>query len=225
MQRRPWHRPNNLGGLPECDTCSRLGGTFRRTQPNPGASASGIHGCKSALIRPFDRSISSNMARYSPRSSGRWDGDSEFSLSRIPEAEAPSTSKWSHAPRRFEAASRQCPRLRKLSADCYRMQDCVLEEPPHHKPQVVMSRRSQGCCGTVRQRDNSHGMRSHRRRVRSRIAPRGAGAVFCGNSSVGRALASQASCRGFESRFPLHTDGAASVTPTAVISLLRSNPS
>ena len=55
-----------------------------------GACAVGIHGCKSALIRPFGRSISSNMTRYSPQSIGRRDGDSEFSLSRIPTAQAPS---------------------------------------------------------------------------------------------------------------------------------------
>ena len=55
-----------------------------------GACAVGIHGCKSALIRPFGRSISSNMTRYSPQSIDRRNGDSEFSLSRIPTAQAPS---------------------------------------------------------------------------------------------------------------------------------------
>ena len=57
---------------------------------NPRACATGIHGCKSALIRPFGRSISSNMTRYSPQSIDRRNGDSEFSLSRIPVAQAPS---------------------------------------------------------------------------------------------------------------------------------------
>ena len=78
------------------------------------ACAVGIHGCKFALIRPFGRSISSNdvpqagqpracglirpfgrsissnMARYFPQSIAQRGGDIEFSLSRLPTAQAAS---------------------------------------------------------------------------------------------------------------------------------------
>ncbi len=54
-----------------------------------GACAVGIHGCKSALIHVPDRSISLNIHQYSPQSTGQGRGDSEFSLSRIPTAQAP----------------------------------------------------------------------------------------------------------------------------------------
>ena len=70
-----------------------------------GACAVGIHGCKSALIRPFDRSISSNMTRYSPQSIDRRDGDSEFSLSRIPTAQAPRTCRSGPARPRADRAA------------------------------------------------------------------------------------------------------------------------
>ena len=86
--------------------CRRTGqGRCRRTVPYarsaPGnpitrkkcsmeACAVGIHGCKSALIHALDRSISSNMARYSPQSIGQGRGELEFSLSRLPTAQAPS---------------------------------------------------------------------------------------------------------------------------------------
>ena len=49
-----------------------------------GACAAGVHGCKSALIRPFGRSISSNMTGYSPQSTDRRDGVAEA----LPVAEA-----------------------------------------------------------------------------------------------------------------------------------------
>ena len=52
------------------------------------ACAVGIHGCKSALVHVPDRSISSNMARYSPQSIGQGRGDIEFSLLRLPTAQA-----------------------------------------------------------------------------------------------------------------------------------------
>jgi len=55
-----------------------------------GACAAGIHGCKSALIRALGRSLSSNMTRYSPQSTSQGRGDIEFSLSRLPTAQAPS---------------------------------------------------------------------------------------------------------------------------------------
>ena len=50
----------------------------------------GIHGCKSAPTRPFERSISSNMAGYSPQPPVQRDGGIGFSLSRLPKADAPS---------------------------------------------------------------------------------------------------------------------------------------
>ncbi len=55
-----------------------------------GACAVGIHGCKSAPVHALGRSISLHIQQYSPQSSGRGRGDSEFSLSRIPMAQAPS---------------------------------------------------------------------------------------------------------------------------------------
>ena len=58
------------------------------TKAMPGACAVGIHGCKSALNHALDRSISSNMARYSPQSIGQGRGDIEFSLSRLATAQA-----------------------------------------------------------------------------------------------------------------------------------------
>ncbi len=67
--------------------------SFASRNTAPRASASGIHGCKSALIRPFERSISSNMAGCSPQSPVQRDGDSEFSLSRLPQTEAPGTGR------------------------------------------------------------------------------------------------------------------------------------
>ena len=51
--------------------------------------AVGIYGYKCVLIHPFGRSISSNITRYSFQSINRRDGDSEFSLSRIPTAHTP----------------------------------------------------------------------------------------------------------------------------------------
>ena len=54
-----------------------------------GACTVGIHGCKSALIRTPGRSISLHIHQYSPQSISRGRGDSEFSLSRIPVAQAP----------------------------------------------------------------------------------------------------------------------------------------
>ncbi len=59
-------------------------------KPDLGTSACAIRGCKAALIRPFGRSIALHRVRYSPQSTGRRDGDSGFSLSRLPKAEAPS---------------------------------------------------------------------------------------------------------------------------------------
>ena len=55
-----------------------------------GTCAVGIHGCKSAPTRPFERSISSNMAGYSPQPPVQRDGGIGFSLSRLPTAQAPS---------------------------------------------------------------------------------------------------------------------------------------
>ena len=49
----------------------------------------GIRGCKSALTRPFERSISSNMTRYYPQSTVQRGGDFGFSLTRIPTTQTP----------------------------------------------------------------------------------------------------------------------------------------
>ncbi len=54
-----------------------------------GACAVGIHGCKSAPVHALGRSISLNIHQYSPQSISQGRGDSEFSLSRIPTAQAP----------------------------------------------------------------------------------------------------------------------------------------
>ena len=51
----------------------------RPTKAAPGGCPVGNHGCKFAIIRPFDRSTSSTMTRYSPQSTDRRDGDIEFS--------------------------------------------------------------------------------------------------------------------------------------------------
>ena len=59
-------------------------------QASLGACAAGFRGCKSALTHPIERSISSNMTRYYPQSTVQWGGDTGFSLSRIPTAQAPS---------------------------------------------------------------------------------------------------------------------------------------
>ena len=53
-----------------------------------GACAVGIHGCKSAPVHAPGRSISLHIHQYSPQSTGQGRGDSEFSLSRIPTAQA-----------------------------------------------------------------------------------------------------------------------------------------
>ena len=48
-----------------------------------------IHGCKSAFIRALYHSISLNIRQYSPQPISQGRDDSEFSLSRIPAAQAP----------------------------------------------------------------------------------------------------------------------------------------
>ena len=64
------------------------GQCFRRRRVFDGAGVPAGHAGLADEIA-LDRSISSNSARYSPQSTGQGRGDSEFSLSRIPAAQAP----------------------------------------------------------------------------------------------------------------------------------------
>ena len=76
-------------GLAAAGCAAPSGPSPRQTAVDPGAGAVGTRGHTSAPTRPFERSISSNRSGYSPQSPAQRDGGIGFSLSRLPEAEAP----------------------------------------------------------------------------------------------------------------------------------------